>query len=132
MDESRQPDNNLPFSWITFIYDLVDVLGEECRSPEETLECFAHVLETYYPNFRMTVYYTEDEGDSAKSHLILQKGYSLPMDEFERMIDENEAFIKPYGLSLIHISTPNAKPKRKKPGSMRSYASLMSMSHSNT
>lgn len=99
MDESRQPDNNLPFSWITFIYDLVDVLGEECRSPEETLECFAYVLETYYPNFRMTVYYTEDEGDSEKSHLILQKGYSLPMDEFERMIDENEAFIKPYGLA---------------------------------
>lgn len=29
-------------------------------------------------------------------------------------------------------ATPNAKPKRKKPGSMRSYASLMSMSHSNT
>lgn len=91
----QEPD----FSWITFIYEFVDVLGEECRSPEETLECFAYVLETFYPNFRMTVYYIDDETDSTKSHLILQKGYPVPMDEFERMIDENSAFIRPYAIA---------------------------------
>lgn len=101
-DYSHDPGNagqEPDFSWITFIYEFVDVLGEECRSPEETLECFAYVLETFYPNFRMTVYYIDDEADSGKSHLILQKGYPVPMDEFERMIDENSAFIKPYALA---------------------------------
>lgn len=99
MDDLKRTDDGTSFSWINFIYELVDVLGEECRSPEETLECFAYVLETFYPHFRMTVYYTEDETDTEKSHLILQKGYDVPMDEFENMINENEEFIKPYRIA---------------------------------
>lgn len=87
--------NGVSFVWASFIKELTNVLGEEIRSPEETLEAFAYVLETFYPTFRQTVMYY-DSADDDNFHLVLQRGYSVTMEEFESLLEEDKDFLKPF------------------------------------
>ena len=87
--------NEVPFTWASLIKELTNVLGEELRSPEETLEAFAYVLETFYPTFRQTVMYY-DLDDDKNFHLVLQRGYPVSMEEFEALLEEDKEFLRPF------------------------------------
>lgn len=100
MVDDQYGDMSVDAVWVGIVSHLVDLLGDSECELEEMFGRYAYLMETYYPDFRLAMMAKNDDSWKHRYRLILQRGFPVSMSEFEAMVEDNDAFMRPYEISL--------------------------------